>query len=69
MRDRDGGKLGADLTVKLINEREIVRSSLFESPRVEGKRRLASEQERQVTRRVLRNCAAQAQSAAIGTAR
>ena len=61
MRDRDGGKSGASLTAKLSDERAIVGSFLFESLRNSQEGSLSKEQERQVTRRVLRHCAAAAQ--------
>lgn len=57
MRERDGGKSGAALTAKLGSERQIVRKFLFETPQAEHPSPLTKEQERQVTRRVLRHCA------------
>ena len=64
MQDRDGGKSGAGLTAKLIAERRIVSNFLFENTKPDIARNLTIEQERQITRRILRHCAAQAIAAA-----
>jgi hypothetical protein len=55
MRERDGGKSGNGLTQKLEVEREIVSSYLLESPKRQLAEILTIEQERQITRRVLRH--------------
>jgi hypothetical protein len=55
MRERDGGKSGNGLTQKLAAEREIVSSYLLETPKRQLAEFLTIEQERQITRRVLRH--------------
>lgn len=60
MRRRDGGRSGAALSAKLADERDIVSSFLLESPHVAPRGSLTREQERQITRRVLRHCAVSA---------
>lgn len=62
MRERDRGKSTDDLGAKLASERKIVRNFLFDNPRTEIESSLTKEQKRQVTRRVLRHCAAQVAS-------
>ena len=59
MRARDGGKSGNPLTQKLRAEREIVSSFLLGTPNRQLAGSMISEQERQITRRVVRHCAAQ----------
>lgn len=68
MRNRDGRTSGADLAAKLRAEREIVSRFLFQYPRKGAQSDLTKEQERQVTRRILRQCAgygARLQTAAV----
>ncbi len=64
MRERDSGKSGDHLTQKLQAEREIVRSFLLGASNRQVAGPLTNEQERQITRRVLRHCAAQVTAAA-----